>query len=220
MDKIDQKPNFNQSNEKEKNTCNNYYPGKLLVIMNEFFNNQKNIEKYCKSISYWESFVKQFFNNKSKYCIIMNQDGKQWVFSSGNETLPLIFKEKYSENLSLIGVNMDEPSEYLLNGDNEDNIYFNKYLLKINKFNKIEKYHESFVITNGILTLTFDENLKITNYEFQSLSHKEYRNEEESNDSLPLNDFGITPSFSRTLVISEALTEMVDSINDFVDKFT
>ena len=31
--------------------------------------------------------------------------------------------------------------------------------------------------------------------------------------------FGITPQFSRTLVISEALTEMVDSINDFVDKF-
>ena len=148
----------------------------------------------------------------------MNQEGKQWVFNSGIETLPLIFKEKYSENLSLIGVNLSDPSEYILNPEKEnpENI---QYLLKINKFSKIEKYQESFVITYGILTVLFDKNLKIMNYEFQSLSHKEYRNEEESNDLLPLNDFGITPQFSRTLVISEVLTEMIDSINDTVDKF-
>ena len=206
----------NQQNKKE--TDNFYYPGKLIVIMNEFFNNQKNIEKCSQNITYWESFIKQFFNNKCKYCIIMNQEGKQWIFNSGYETLPLIYKEKYSENISLMSVNLDEPLEYILNSEkeNEEN---SQYLLKINKFSKIEKYQESFVITNGILTVLFDRNLKINNYEFQSLSHKEYRNDEENNELLPLNDFGITPQFSRTLVISEALTEMVDSINDFVDKF-
>lgn len=148
----------------------------------------------------------------------MNQEGNQWVFNSGIETLPLIFKEKYSENLSLIGVNLSDPSEYILNPEKEnpENI---QYLLKINKFSKIENYQESFVITYGILTVLFDKNLKIMNYEFQSLSHKEYRNEEESNDLLTLNDFGITPQFSRTLVISEVLTEMIDSINDTVYKF-
>ena len=204
---------------KNKNELDNkYYPGKLIVIMNEFFNNQKKIEKCSQNISYWESFVNHFFSKKSKYCIIMNQEGKQWVFNSGYETLPLIFKEKYSENISLVSANLDEPYEYILNTEkeNEEN---SQYLLKINKFNRIEKYQESFVFTNGILTVLFDNNLKITNYEFQSLSHKEYRNDDENNDLLPLNDFGITPQFSRTLVISEALTEMVDSINDFVDKF-
>ncbi len=207
-----------QVQQNKKEIDNFYYPGKLIVLMNEFFNNQKNIEKCSQNICYWESFIKQYFNNKCKYCIIMNQEGKQWIFNSGYETLPLIFKEKYSENISLISANLDEPVEYILNTDkeNEENSH---YLLKINKFSKIEKYQESFVITNGILTVLFDQNLKINNYEFQSLSHKEYRNDEENNELLPLNDFGITPQFSRTLVISEALTEMVDSISEFVDKF-
>ncbi len=205
-----------QLNKKEVN--NSYYPGKLIVLINEFFNNQQNIEKCYQNILYWESYVNHFFNKNAKYCIIMNQEGKQWVFNSGIETLPLIFKEKYCENISLISVNLSDPNEYILNSEKEnpENI---KYLLKINKFSKIEKYLESFVITYGILTVLFDKNLKIMNYEFQSLSHKEYRNEEESNDLLPLNDFGITPQFSRTLVISEALTEMIDSINDTVEKF-
>ena len=206
------------SQQNSKEIDNSYYPGKLIVIMNEFFNNQKINEKCSQNISYWESFVKHFFNKKCKFCIIMNQEGKQWIFNSGNETLPLIFKEKYSENVSLISVNMNEPYEYILNSEKSEEDS-SQYLLQIKKFSKIEKYQESIVITNGILTVSFDQNLKINNYEFQSLSHKEYKNDEENNDILPLNDFGITPQFSRTLVISEALTEMVDSIGEFVDKF-
>ena len=206
------------SQQNSKEIDNSYYPGKLIVIMNEFFNNQKINEKCSQNISYWESFVKHFFNKKCKFCIIMNQEGKQWIFNSGNETLPLIFKEKYSENVSLISVNMNEPYEYILNTEKSEEDS-SQYLLQIKKFSKIEKYQESIVITNGILTVSFDQNLKINNYEFQSLSHKEYKNDEENNDILPLNDFGITPQFSRTLVISEALTEMVDSIGEFVDKF-
>lgn len=205
-----------QSQQNIKEIESSYYPGKLIVIMNEFFNNQKNIEKCSQNISYWEAYVKQFFNKKCKFCIIMNQEGKQWIFNSGNETLPLIFKEKYSENVSLISVNMNEPYEYILNSEKSEEDG-NQYMLQIKKFSKVEKYQESLVITNGILTILFDQNLKINNFEFQSLSHKEYRKDE--NYDLPLNDFGITPQFSRTLVISEALTEMIDSIGDFVDKF-
>ena len=51
----------------------------------------------------------------------------------------------------------------------------------------------------------------------QSLSHK-ILNNEDNNDEF-LNDFGLTPQFSRTLVISEVLTEMNKSIDDFIDKF-
>ena len=215
---MEQKPQIqNQQNKKEEDSF--YYPGKLIVIMNEFFNNQKNIENCSENMSFWESFIKQFFNENCKYCIIMNQEGNQWVFNSGYETLPIIYKEKYSENICLMSTNLDEPTEYILNTEkeNEEN---SQYLLKVNKFSKIEKYQETFVVTNGILTVLFDRNLKINSYEFQSLSHKEYRNDDENNELLPLNDFGITPQFSRTLVISEALTEMIGSINDFVDTFT
>ena len=193
----------------------NYFPGKLLLIMNEFFNNQKNSEKVCKNISFWESYVSHYFSQKINYCAIMNQDDNQWVFKSGFETLPLIFKEKYSENMTLISICLDGPNEYILMPTQEEG---NRYMLKINKLSKIEKYGDNFIITNGILTVIFDKNLKIVNYEFQSLTHKKI-NSDENNDSISLNDFGLTPQFSRTLVISEVLTEMNKDINDFIDKF-
>ena len=199
----------------KESEINNYFPGKLLLIMNEFFNNQKNSEKVCKNISFWESYVSHYFSQKINYCAIMNQDDNQWVFRSGFETLPLIFKEKYSENMTLISICLDGPNEYILMPTQEEG---NRYMLKINKLSKIEKYGDNFIITNGILTVIFDKNLKIVNYEFQSLTHKKI-NSDENNDSISLNDFGLTPQFSRTLVISEVLTEMNKDINDFIDKF-
>ena len=193
----------------------NYYPGKLLVIMNEYFNNQKNSENVCKNMSFWESYVAQYFSQIINYCVIMNHEGSQWVFKSGFDTLPLIFKEKYSENLTLISINFDGTNEYILNPLKEEG---NRYMLKIDKLSKIEKYGDCFIITDGILTVIFDKAFKIINYEFQSLSHKKMNNEE-NNDFISLNDFGLTPQFSRTLVISEVLTEMNESINEFIDKF-
>ena len=59
-----------QPKEIKKEVDNKYFPGKLTVIMNEYFNNQKNIEKCSQNISYWESFINHFFNKKCKYCII------------------------------------------------------------------------------------------------------------------------------------------------------
>ena len=192
----------------------NYYPGKLTVIMNEYFNNQKNNDKTTKNISYWEYYVSNYFNTNINYYLIMNQEGTQWVFKSGYEILPLIFLEKYSDNTSLISVSLDGANEFILNSSKEEGI---KYMLKVNDLSKIEKYGDFFVMTNGILTVIFDKNLKILKYEFQSLSHKIMNNN--YNDTTSLNDFGITPQFSRTLVISEVLTEMNESINEFVNKF-
>ena len=194
----------------------NYYPGKLLVIMNEYFNNQKNSENVCKNMSFWESYVAQYFSQAINYCAIMNHEGSQWVFKSGYDTLPLIFKEKYSENLTLISINLDGTNEYILNPTKDEG---NRYMLKVDKLSKIEKYGDCFIITEGILTVIFDKLFKIINYEFQSLSHKKMNNEE-NNDFISLNDFGLTPQFSRTLVISEVLTEMNESINQFIDKFS
>ena len=91
-------------------------------------------------------------------------------------------------------------------------------MLKVDKLSIIEKYNECFILTEGLLTVIFDKYLKIINYEFQTSMHKRLNNDE-NNDLSSLNDFGLTPQFSRTLVISEVLTEMNDSINEFIEKF-
>ena len=209
-----EKKTISNANLKEIDSSN-YSPGKLLLIINELFNNQKNSEKVCGNILFWESYVYHYFSTKVNYCEIMNQEGNQWVFRSGYETLPLVFKEKYSENMTLISISLDEPNEYILAPSQEEG---NRYMLKVNKLIKIEKYDDKYVMTTGVLTVIFDKLLKIVDYEFQSLFHKKM-NYDENNENMSLNDFGLTPQFSRTLVICEVLTEMNKDINDFIDKF-
>ena len=209
-----EKKTISNANLKEIDSSN-YSPGKLLLIINELFNNQKNSEKVCGNILFWESYVYHYFSQKVNYCEIMNQEGNQWVFRSGYETLPLVFKEKYSENMTLISISLDEPNEYILAPSQEEG---NRYMLKVNKLIKIEKYDDKYVMTTGVLTVIFDKLLKIVDYEFQSLFHKKM-NYDENNENMSLNDFGLTPQFSRTLVICEVLTEMNKDINDFIEKF-
>jgi len=209
-----EKKTISNANLKEIDSSN-YSPGKLLLIINELFNNQKNSEKVCGNILFWESYVYHYFSTKVNYCEIMNQEGNQWVFRSGYETLPLVFKEKYSENMTLISISLDEPNEYILAPSQEEG---NRYMLKVNKLIKIEKYDDKYVMTTGVLTVIFDKLLKIVDYEFQSLFHKKM-NYDENNENMSLNDFGLTPQFSRTLVICEVLTEMNKDINDFIEKF-
>ena len=209
-----EKKTISNTNLKEIDSSN-YSPGKLLLIINELFNNQKNSEKVCSNILFWESYVYHYFSTKVNYCEIMNQEGNQWVFRSGYETLPLVFKEKYSENMTLISISLDEPNEYILAPSQEEG---NRYMLKVNKLIKIEKYDDKYVMTTGVLTVIFDKLLKIVDYEFQSLFHKKM-NYDENNENMSLNDFGLTPQFSRTLVICEVLTEMNKDINDFIEKF-
>lgn len=66
----------------------------------------------------------------------------------------------------------------------------------------MEQYHQGTVITNGTLRVIFNSKFKITHYELVSLSHVE-----NSIDTVPLvNELGVSPQFSRSLLIAESLS--------------
>ena len=74
----------------------------------------------------------------------------------------------------------------------------------------MEQYPQGTVIINGTLRAVFNSKFKITHYELISLSH--YEN---SLDSTPLvNELGVSPQFSRSLLIAESLSvSMTDLVN-------
>jgi hypothetical protein len=132
-----------------------------------------------------------------------------FIIDSGYYTLPLILKSKFDENLTLIGTNLDKPEEYVATDG--------KYLLTVNNFTIIEKYSDNIVTTQGILRILFDQELKIEIYEFLYQKHQEILTKDFTCGLV--NDLGITPQFSRTLLISEIITEMESSINASIAKF-
>lgn len=82
-----------------------------------------------------------------------------------------------------------------------------KYLLSVPNFNLMEKYKDNFVnqnfiqvSTQGNLRILFDENFKIIIYEFISKEHQEYPTKDPNHTVV--NEFGITPQFSRTLIVT------------------
>ena len=123
--------------------------------------------------------------------------------------MPIVFKSQYDESLILMCADFGEPEEY--------NTSDGKYLLIVRKFSKIEQYGDNIVITKGSLRILFDMDLKIEIFEFLSNHHQEISPKHVFCNEL--NDYGITPQFSRILIISESLTEMNASIEEFISKF-
>jgi hypothetical protein len=64
----------------------------------------------------------------------------------------------------------------------------------------MEKYSDNSVTTNGSLRILYDEEFKIQIFEFISKEHQEYPIKDPNNSLV--NEFGITPQFSRTLIVS------------------
>jgi hypothetical protein len=104
----------------------------------------------------------------------------------------LVYKSKFDENLSFIGAYLESPEEYCINEGN--------FLIVIKNFTLMEKYSDNFVTTHGTLRILYDENFKIKIYEFLSKEHQEYPTRDPNNSLV--NEFGITPQFSRTLIVS------------------
>ncbi len=100
---------------------------------------------------------------------------------------------------NLVGVYFENPEEYKINDD--------KYLLVIKKFTIMEQFGDTFVNTHGKLRILYNSMFLITHYEFTSYSHKEINPKEggsfiESNTtSNVVNEFGITPQLSRSLIV-------------------
>lgn len=69
--------NYNSQVKPEKK----YFPGKLLVLINEYYNKRKQIKKEGNHISQWKLFVERFFSEKCNYSNIMSRDDKEWTFS-------------------------------------------------------------------------------------------------------------------------------------------
>lgn len=106
--------------------------------------------------------------------------------------MPLVFKSKFDENLTFIGAYLESPEEYAVNDG--------KYLILIPNFTLMEKYSDNFVTTTGSLRILYDEDFKIYLYEFISREHQEFPKSDPNNSMV--NEFGITPLFSRALVVN------------------
>jgi hypothetical protein len=90
-----------------------------------------------------------------------------------------------------IGAYLENPEEYLTADGN--------YFLNIPNFTLMEKYSDNFVTTNGSVRILYDEQFKIKIFEFVSKEHQEYPTKDPNNSLV--NEFGITPQFSRTLIV-------------------
>ena len=60
-----------------------YYPGKLIVLTNELFNEQK-INLKENNMNYWKNYTERYFANNCTYSIIMNRDDRTWTFSKSS----------------------------------------------------------------------------------------------------------------------------------------
>ncbi len=94
-----------------------------------------------------------------------------------------------------IGAYLENPEEY----QTADG----KYFLNIPNFTLMEKYSDNFVTTQGSLRILYDEQFKIKIFEFISKEHQEYPTKDPNNSLV--NEFGITPQFSRTLIVKTFL---------------
>jgi hypothetical protein len=86
---------------------------------------------------------------------------------------------------------LESPEEYSVDDG--------KFLLVIPNFTLMEKYSDNIVTTHGSLRILYDVNFKINIYEFTSKEHQEYPTKDPNNSLV--NEFGITPQFSRTLIV-------------------
>lgn len=115
------------------------------------------------------------------------------------KVLPIVYKLRFEDINELLGVFIDDAEEYKLSNDT--------YFIDIKKFTIMEKYSTGNVLNSGRLRVIFNNCFKITHWEYESYSHVETGNENEH----IVNEFGITPTYSRSLIIAESMTKILSS---------
>ena len=62
-----------------ENISNDYYQGKLGVLINEMFTKLK--QKNISEVNFFNEFVEDYFTKDCVYIIRMNREDKDWQFS-------------------------------------------------------------------------------------------------------------------------------------------
>ncbi len=106
---------------------------------------------------------------------------------------------RFEDIEELLGVYIDSAEEYKLSNDT--------YYLDIKNFTIMERYTKGNVLNTGSLKVIFNSSFKITHWEYISYNHSETGNENEH----IVNEFGITPNYSRSLIIAESMTKGLSS---------
>lgn len=164
-------------------------------IIEEDKENQLIISKIlCEYSTYNPNIVISYVN---KY-----NSNKKMSFKLNLMTIPSLIKSKKEDILEIKDISfrrIEEYSSILLH-------YLDAYLTYI------EVYNSNDILLNTCsLRVVFNENYKISHFELNYLSH-EYHNIF-SYSSL-INEFGLTCSFNRVLVISECVSRMRDKEED------
>ena len=71
----------------------------------------------------------------------------------------------------------------------------------------MEQYADIFISSHGKLRIVFDSNYLILFYEFCSYEHQENQSSEVCYTQI--NEFGITPHFSRALIVSFYISNII-----------
>ena len=123
------------------------------------------------------------------------------------ELIALIYKIKFEDVKEINSIYIDKSIEYKLSN--------NSYYINISSLVIMEQYHQGTVITNDTLRVIFNSKFKITHYELVSLSHVE-----NSIDQVTLvNELGVSPQFSRSLLIAESISVSLKKTGDRVQMY-
>ena len=62
------------------NINNNYFPGKITILVQDLFNSQKKVN-INDNETFWETYTNKYFSKNCVYSILYSRNNKEWKFS-------------------------------------------------------------------------------------------------------------------------------------------
>jgi len=189
-----------------------------IYLFNEIQTRGPRSSNENETMPFWREFVHDFFHPLAIFRYILckpNFDPHQRqklepkkMFQLGVESIPRLFHVIYSSGIQSLTHVMENPREY--------SIYNTKTYILISEKTKVLYLFENtnVAVLHGTLRITFDMELKILVWEFESQSFQEFfpRNYlGETNNNV--NDYGIHQNIMRYLEIVEGINYMKELVN-------